>query len=598
MKKTTLTFIAAGILFISGLKAQSIPEGMSHLYAQRYTSAIGVFEKLLAVNPNNNEAIYWLGQVYLDMDEIMSSRIARATQLYEKAIQTTNGHPLIQVGLGHAELLAGKMNESRQHFETALTLTRNSKKGDDPGIETAIGRAIADSKTADFKWAIRLLEDAAAKDPKNTETLLQLGNAHRKAGEGTGGGPAFQAYKKALEVNPAFSIANYRIAQIFASQKNWDPYLQYLNEAIGKDPKFTPAYYELFYYYWFNKQDYTEAEKYLNKYIESKQPESDVQDQFLYGQLCWARKDYTCAVAKAEAVVMGMGDKTKPKVYRLLADANFQKGDFAAAKKYSDLFFQKKNPDDYITFDHELRAKILGKTGGTPDEIYDNFVQGAQLDTVLSNRIDFLKQAASYFKENKIWDKFGLVVQKIIDLKPKPTINDYFDLMKSFYDDDKNSKSRDVALVMRDKFSDQVFGYDWAFKNAAILDTVKRDSIAVPDALKLFDFSQKDSVKFRNQYINSARFLAGYYINTAKDKEKSLFYFQKWHDIDTANAVTIQGYIDQIKKMSTNPPGKTPSQGSQKGTTPAKTGTGNLPKPSSTSKSKTTTTTKKAVAKN
>ena len=298
------------------------------------------------------------------------------------------------------------MDAARQHFETALTLSRSTKKGDDPVIETAIGRAIADSKSGDFKWAIRLLDDAASKDPKNTETLLQLGNAHSKAGEGHGGGPAFQAYKKALEVNSAFSVANYRIAKIFESQKNWEPFLHYLKEAVAKDSKFTPAYYEMFYYYWFNKQDYPEAEKQLNKYIESKLPETDVQDQFLYGQLCWARKDYACAVTKAEAVVMGMGDKTNPKIYRLLADANYQKGDYASAKKYSDLFFQKKNPDDYITFDHELRAKVLGKTGGTPDEIFDNYVQGAQLDTVLSNRIDFLKQGAAYFKENKIWDKF------------------------------------------------------------------------------------------------------------------------------------------------------------------------------------------------
>jgi Tfp pilus assembly protein PilF len=597
MKKTTLTFISAGLLFVTGLKAQSISEGMNHLYAQRYMSAINIFEKLLAVNPNNIEATYWLGQGYLDRDEIMSSRIARATQLYEKAMQTTNGAPLIQVGLGHAELLGNKMDAARQHFETALTLSRSTKKGDDPVIETAIGRAIADSKSGDFKWAIRLLDDAASKDPKNTETLLQLGNAHRKAGEGHGGGPAFQAYKKALEVNSAFSVANYRIAKIFESQKNWEPFLHYLKEAVAKDSKFTPAYYEMFYYYWFNKQDYPEAEKQLNKYIESKLPETDVQDQFLYGQLCWARKDYACAVTKAEAVVMGMGDKTNPKIYRLLADANYQKGDYASAKKYSDLFFQKKNPDDYITFDHELRAKVLGKTGGTPDEIFDNYVQGAQLDTVLSNRIDFLKQGAAYFKENKIWDKFGLIVQKIIDLKPKPTINEYFDLMKSFYDNDKNSQSRDVAIIMREKFSDQVFGYDWAFKNSSIIDTVKRDSIAVPDALKLFDFAQKDSVKFRTHYINTARFLAGFYWNTAKDKEKSLSFFQKWHDIDTANAVTIQGYIDQIKKMPSVPPGKTPNPSNPKGTAPAKTSTGNLPKPSSATKSKTTTT-KKAVVKN
>ncbi len=47
---------------------------MNHLYAERYKSAIGVFEKLLAANPNNIEAIYWLGQTYFDMDDNAKAR--------------------------------------------------------------------------------------------------------------------------------------------------------------------------------------------------------------------------------------------------------------------------------------------------------------------------------------------------------------------------------------------------------------------------------------------------------------------------------------------------------------------------------------------
>ena len=71
MKKTTITFLTIGLLLISGVKAQTIQEGMNHLYADRYKSATGVFEKLLAANPNNIDAIYWLGQTYLETDEMM-----------------------------------------------------------------------------------------------------------------------------------------------------------------------------------------------------------------------------------------------------------------------------------------------------------------------------------------------------------------------------------------------------------------------------------------------------------------------------------------------------------------------------------------------
>lgn len=593
MKKTTLTLATSLLLMISGLKAQSIQEGMNHLYAGRSKSAVIVFEKMLAVNPNNIEASYWLGQSLLESDEIMAARLASARQLYDKALKSSANAPLLLVGMGHVELLENKPNDARQRFEMALTMSRNNKKGDDPVIQTAIGRAIADSKVGDFPYAVQLLESATGKDPKNTETLLQLGNAYRKAGDGTGGGKAFQAYKKALEVNPSFAVASFRLAQIFASQKNWEPFLLYLNEAITKDPKFTLAYYELFYYSWFRMMDYPEAEKFLNKYIESKLPEKDVQDEYLYGQLCWGRKDFECAVNKAEAVVAAMGDKTKPKVYRLLADAYYQKGDFSNAKRNSDAFFVKKNPEDITLYDYQLRADILGKSGATDVEVLDTYMQGISIDTLVGLKIDLLKKGAAYFKEKKVWDKAALVIQKVIDLKPKPTtINDYFDLMQAYYKNDDFLKSRDLSLVMRDNFPDQVFGFDWAFKIAALVDTVKRDSIAVPDALKLFDFAQKDSVKFRGQYINSARFLAGFYINTAKDKEKSLLFFQRWRDIDTANAVKIQEYIEQIKKMPSGTAPKQTSTTPAKGTTPVKTGS----KPAA--KKPKTTTTSKAVVKN
>ena len=72
-------------------------------------------------------------------------------------------------------------------------------------------------------------------------------------------------------------------------------------------------------------------------------------------------------------------------------------------------------------------------------------------------------------------------------------------------------------------------------------------------------------------------------------KENALVFLQKWHDIDTARAAEIQGYIDGLKKMPVNTPGKTPGQPNPKGSAPTKTGS---PK-SAVTKPKTT----KAIAK-
>ncbi len=581
MKKTVIAFLVTGLL-ITGLKAQTIQEGMNHLYADRFKSATGVFEKLLATNPNNIEAIYWLGQVYFDMDDNIKAR-----QIYQKALETNGSAPLILVGLGHADLHDNKTNDARQKFEAAITAA-TTKKGPDPIVLSAIGRANVDAKAGDFNYAIEKLTAAAAKDEKNTEILLQLGNAHRKARPGEGGGEAFKNYKKALEMDPKFAVADIRLAKLFESQRNWDFVLEFLNDAVKRDPNFAPAYYELFYYN-FYRAKFSEAEGYLNSYIKSS--DAEPQHDFLLAQLSWAKKDFTTAIAKAEGVKTVMGDKTKPKVYKLLADAYFQKGDFANAKSNMEKYFSKEKPEDVIANDYKLLADIMSQTGGTNDEIINAYLKGVVLDTVLTSKIDFLKQGATYFKTNKIRDKEGDLIQKIIDLKPKPTINDYFDLTLARYFTPDNARSRAVALTMIEKFPDQVYGYEWAFINSNVIDSVKKDSIAQPDALKLYEFSKKDTAKFKKQYLTSVRFLSTYYINQAKDKEKSLEFFTKWLEVDAANAPTIQQYIDQIKKM----PAKqaAPPRGNvQPTSTTEKKAVG-----TTAAKPKTTTVSKKAAVK-
>lgn len=240
-------------------------------------------------------------------------------------------------------------------------------------------------------------------------------------------------------------------------------------------------------------------------------------------------------------------------------------------------------------------ADILNKNGGTPTDIYNAYMKGADLDTVLTSKIDFLKAGAAILKGLKARELEGNIIEKIIALKPKPTINDYFDLTLARYFTPDYLKSRENAITMTEKFADQPYGYEWAFNSSLAMatDTLKaeatRDSIktamTAPDATKMFDFSKADTAKYRKQYLSAVRFLAQYSYNVAKDKEKSIEYFTKWLEVDPANAAAINGYIEQIKKMQARP------------TTPPK---GNAPpaKPSVLNKKTTTTTvSKKAVVK-
>jgi hypothetical protein len=120
---------------------------------------------------------------------------------------------------------------------------------------------------------------------------------------------------------------------------------------------------------------------------------------------------------------------------------------------------------------------------------------------------------------------------------------------------------------MVQKYPQQVYGYEWSFNNAMAIDTVRKDSIAVPDALRLNEFSATDTAKFKKQYISSTRYLASYYINDARDRDQALIYFRKWLAVDPANAATIQGYIDQIEKSAAPArPGNAPAAPAGSGT--------------------------------
>ncbi|HSU28245.1 MAG TPA: tetratricopeptide repeat protein [Chitinophagaceae bacterium] len=551
MKKTTFTILVSGMLIATGLKAQTVQEGINHLYADRFKSAIGVFEKILATNPNNTDAIYWMGQTYLDNDEN-----AKARDLYAKALLSSNNAPIILVGVGHVELHDNKLSDAKQHFEMALTSTR-TKKGDDPMILTLIGRANVDAKAGDLPYAIEKLEAAVLRDPKNPETYLQLGNAYKKARPGEGGGKAFENYKKALEVNPNFPVADMRLAKLFESQKNWEFFLQYLNDAIALDPKFAPAYYELFYYYFF-REKYPEAEAQLQKYIAA--ADDVIQNEYLYAQLCFGNKNYDCAITKAMNVYTTMGASTKPKVYKLIAYADYEKGNYADALKFINLYFGKAKTDSLISKDFDIKARIMTKMGGDPNEIYATYIQGAALDTVLANKIDFMNAGAAFFasgEDSVRRTKEGELRLEVIKLRPTPSERNYFDAGFAFYKANNLDRSDSVFAVLVQKWPESIPGWQLRYNIGRLKDTSMTGGLAIPPGLRYLELMQKDTAKNKRNIIGVASYLAQYYANITKDRDNAIKYLEIMVMLDPTNEV-FKKYLEDMKKPpnpKTNPKG-------------------------------------------
>jgi len=215
MKKITFSLIAVAVS-AGALLAQSVDQGKKFLYYKRFKSAQDQLEKVLAANPNDINAVYWLGQTYLE-----NKNQQGAKDLYQKALATNGSAPLVLVGVGEIELLEGKTNDARQRFETAISLT----KGKDIDVLNAIGQANADvdTKAGDPNYGIEKLNLATQiKNFKNPATYSIMGDAYRKLVDG---GAAVTAYQKALGLDPKYAEAEYKIGKIYQTQNNKEQFL-------------------------------------------------------------------------------------------------------------------------------------------------------------------------------------------------------------------------------------------------------------------------------------------------------------------------------------------------------------------------------------
>jgi tetratricopeptide (TPR) repeat protein len=550
MKKTFFTFCT--VFMLAKLGAQTLQEGINHLYANRFKNAEQTFQKLLAANPNNADATYWLGQTYLDKDDNDAAR-----QLYDKALAANGNNPLLMVGKGHVLLLDKKVDEARQLFETALTTSR-TKKGDDPAVLNAIGAANVDAKTGNLTYAVEKLEMALQRDPKNADIALNLGNAYRKKDPGQGGGRAFENYQKAVQINPNFAYPYVRIAALFETQKQWDLVLENLNKAIQVDPSFSLAYYELFYYYFFAKQDYAQAEATLNKYIGTRANEDKTEDDYMYSQLCWAKKDWNCAITKAESVKSAMGAKVKPRVYKQLAYSYLGKGDFANAKTNVDAFFEKEK-EGFMPLDYQLKADIYTGGGASCEDVYALYMQGAAADTVLTTKLDFMNKAADYFKSKncKLQEANMRMAWFNARGNANPTYLVNFGIL--YFQAGSFLQADSVFTKYISLMPDSIYGYDWRGRSNFSLDTTMTVEPYVTQFItnsqKTLDIAFTDKIRYKTQGVRAALLLAGYYNNVKSIRDSAYTYVVKGLEIDSTNA-QLKGIKEIFDKQ--------PAKGNQK----------------------------------
>lgn len=539
MKRITLSLIVVAAS-TGALLAQSVDQGKKFLYYERYRSAKEQFEKAIAANPNNLEAVYWLGQVLLD-DRNSEKNPAAAKDLYQKALGTNGSAPLILIGMGQIALTENNVNDAKQRFETAISLTKSK----DIEVFNRVAAANVNTKAGDANYAIEKLNAATqVKKFNDAETFLIMGDAYRKLVDGGG---AITAYQKALAIDPKLAAAKYKIGKIYLTQGNKEFFIPAFEEAVQLDPNYAPALYELFIYYYYHS-DVDKASDYFDKYLAVSDPGPN--NDYDRISMLYIRKKYPETISASQEKINTLGDKADPRYYKLIAYAYNDQGDSTNAKKWLDDYFAKQKPEGFVPMDYAFRANVLAKFPGNEKEAFKSYDQAIQADTVLDNKLKLMNDAAGLAK--KVGDRADQArfLGMIYRTDPRANKTDLYNYGFAYYQAGMYDSSLAVFGIYKTKFPDEIFGYYWSAKSNAALDTTMEKGAAVADYQKVIEIGKKtDSVKYKSLIVGSLFYLASYSNDIKKDKNAAVDYLTQITYIDPTNE-QAQKFI----KILTAPP--------------------------------------------
>jgi tetratricopeptide (TPR) repeat protein len=548
MKQVKIGFLFLFAVMAGGLvKAQSIDDGKKFLYYEKYKSAKAVFEKLVAANPANADAAYWLGQTLLSMEDV-----AGAKSLYQKTLMANNNSPLLIAAMGHIELLEGKNPDARQRFETAISLSQ----GKNIAILNAVGLANVDAKGGDALYAIDKLKAATVqKGFKDPDVYCNMGDAYRKLSDG---GSALRAYENALALLPNYAKASYKIGKIYQTQgrPQEEIYMRYYNEAIAKDAAYAPVYFNLYNYFY--ETNVTRSAEYLEKYLAN--TDDDPKNCYYRAAMKFAQGLFQETVSKSDECITAGGNEPFPNLYGLKGYAYNRLGDSVNAKAAFDLYLQKQKPEKLGPNDFATYAKILLKFPDNDKLAGEMMDKAIAADTLESGKVDYIRTMGTYYLGQKKFNEAGDWYKKLLSIKKNITKTDLYNAGYNYYKGSNYAPAIEIFNQYTQKFPEDIFGYYMMGKSNAAIDTSMTLGLAIPNYEKAATVGEAypDKSKVKDQLLPTYKYLIAYYYNIKKDKKMALGYCDKYLMVDSLDAEMISNK-EAISKTNFAPPKPVPA---------------------------------------
>ena len=555
--KKRFYLISLGVWMVSApVFAQKLKQGLDSLYYEKFAAAQAVFSALVTAEPNNEEAVYWLGQTLIRPDDVTPADLEKAKTLYQSKLSVSNSQ-LIMAGIGHVELMQGKIEDARNHFEAAISLSQ----GKNGQVLNAIGYAHGnpDAKNGDAVYAIDKLTQATQikKSSSDPDVWVNLGDAHRK---NSNGGEALKAYNQALALNPGYARANYRIGKMYQSQGRSQEslFMEYFDKAMASDPAYAPVYSNLFNYYY--KTNVTKAADYFDKWLAHS--EKNYKTCYYTAALKYAQGFFLEAVNQADQCIAADPTHPYPNLYGLKANAYDRLRDSVKAVENYAEYFRLQSPQNITSEDYTEYAQNLMKIPGNEAQAGLFLEKVLVMDTLEANRVQYIKSMGQALESRKKYRDAAEWYKRILTLKRNPGKVDLYNTGYNYYRGGAFDSSLVYLNQYAQKFPDDIFGHFMSGKASTAIDTTLQLGTANPHFERAIQIGLADTVKYKSQLMVCYKYFVAYQANVAKDKAAALAYVDKALSLDP-NDAEAQGFRTALT-TSRAPAGQKPKSPANK----------------------------------
>jgi len=207
--------------------------------------ATNLYKKVLKINPNHFESIYYLG-ILLGHKR----RFNLAKPLLQKAVQIQPNNAVIHNNLGNMQGELGEYKNAIGSYEKAIAIQPNY-------LDAHYNYGIVLQKLGEHQKAISCYEKTIAIQPNYVMAYNNLGNIQRSLGEHQ---KAINNYEKAIQIQPNYAMAYNNLGIIFQDLGENQKAINSYKKAVKYDPE------NLFYLYLLCRID----KKILNSNLKNK----------------------------------------------------------------------------------------------------------------------------------------------------------------------------------------------------------------------------------------------------------------------------------------------------------------------------------------